>query len=87
MFFVYMIKNKTDKLYIGISENPEKRLRNHNQERGATFTQHGNFKIVFLEEYSSLALARQREVQIKKWRRDKKEFLIHKYQNGLNTKP
>ena len=86
MFSVYIIKNYLGQLYVGVSGNPANRLTEHNTERGSIFTKPGNFKIVFEEEYVSLAEARKREVQIKKWRRDKKEMLIRKYQNGLLTK-
>lgn len=44
------------------------------------------FHFVFLEEYKTMAEARQREIQIKKWRREKKEVLIEKYRLGLETK-
>jgi len=87
MFYVYMIKNSINELYIGVSENPGKRVVTHNNNMGAFFTKHKpDFKIVFLEEYSTLAEARQREIQIKKWRRDKKEILIARYKKGLPTK-
>lgn len=87
MYFVYMIKNSADKLYIGITKNPQKRVEYHNQKRGAKFTKYiPTYKIVFLEQYTSLAEARTREVQIKKWNRGKKEILIERYQKGLETK-
>ncbi len=74
VMYVYMIKNSADKLYIGITKNPEERLLYHNQKRGAKFTKYiPNFKIVFLEKYETLEQARKREIQIKKWRREKKE--------------
>jgi putative endonuclease len=86
MSYVYIIKNNTDKLYIGISSDPDKRLRDHNKKQGAEFTKSGNFKIVFKESYTTLAGARNREIKIKKWRRDKKELLIDRYRQGLLTK-
>ena len=87
MFYVYMIKNKVGKLYIGITEKLNKRLYTHNIGGGAKFTKDNNkFSIVFSENYSTLAEARQREVQIKKWRRDKKELLIQRHTRGLPTK-
>ncbi|MBP6946072.1 MAG: GIY-YIG nuclease family protein [Candidatus Pacebacteria bacterium] len=87
MHFVYMIRNSIDKLYIGISKNPHVRLQYHNQKRGAQFTKKiSAFKIVFLEKHLTLAGARKREIQIKKWKRKKKEILIAKYQEGLPTK-
>ena len=81
-----MVQNNFRELYVGVSENPEQRLREHNTHRGSVFTKAGDFKIVFKEEHSSLSEARQREIQIKKWRRDKKELLIKMYQQGLPTK-
>lgn len=87
MYFVYMLKNSHGDLYIGISENPPQRVRNHNEDRGALFTKRDStFEIVFLEEYPTYAESRKREVQIKKWRRDTKEMLIKKYKDGSPTK-
>lgn len=86
MPYVYMVKNNDGKLYVGISQNPQFRLKAHNMQRGAVFTKSGNFKIVFLEKYTTLTETRQREIQLKKWRRAKKEILIQRYNNGLPTK-
>lgn len=81
-----MIKDNRNKLYIGVSLNPAQRLKDHNHKHGAEFTANGNFQIVFKEEYKTLSEARKREIQIKKWRRDKKENLINLYFRGLSTK-
>lgn len=87
MFFVYMICNSYYDLYIGITDDPKQRLKYHNERRGAQYTKRDSkFKIVFLEQYETLAEARKREIQIKKWRRDKKEMLIERYGKGLQTK-
>lgn len=85
-YYVYMVRGTDDKLYVGVSQNLEHRTKEHNTQRGSTFTKSGGFIIVFKEEYPNLKEARQREIQIKKWRRDKKEFLIGKYKQGLPTK-
>ncbi len=90
-----MIKNIYDKLYTGVSGNLPKRIYYHNTKQGALFTkiirsinpeQENKFKIVFYEEYQTLAEARKREIQIKKWRREKKENLIRRFASGLPTK-
>lgn len=81
-----MIRNTTGKLYVGISQNPDQRVVEHNTKRGSIYTESGYFKIVFQENYQTLAEARKREIQIKKWKRNKKEFLISRYQTGLSTK-
>ena len=81
-----MIRNIHGDLYAGITENPEQRLAYHNQKRGALFTKRDSlFSLVFLEEHPSLASARVREIQIKKWRREKKDILIERYQRNLPT--
>ena len=81
-----MICNSYDDLYTGITDNPEKRLKYHNEKRGAQFTKRDtNFEIVFLERHKTSAEARKREIQIKKWRREKKEILVQRYKSGLRT--
>ena len=87
MIYVYMIKNEIDRLYVGVTHNVEKRIEMHNRKAGAVFTMYGKFRIVFIEQYLTLKEARSREVQIKKWRREKKEALIRRYSDGLQTKP
>ena len=87
MFYVYMVKNSAGKLYVGISQNPDERVAYHNNRQGSKFTKYiPNHEIVFLEKYINMTEARQREIQIKKWRREKKEVLIVRYQKGLSTK-
>ena len=87
MYFVYMIKNAFDDLYVGVTDSPEQRLKYHNEHRGALFTKRDSkFQIVFLESHKTITDARKREIQIKKWRRDKKDALIKRYKAGLPTK-
>lgn len=87
MYWVYMIRNKGNKLYVGVTKNPNSRVYDHNRKAGAQFTEDNpSFEIVFLEEYQTLADARRREIQIKKWRRDKKEKLIELFNKNLETR-
>ncbi|MEK9174357.1 MAG: GIY-YIG nuclease family protein [Patescibacteria group bacterium] len=86
MVFLYIIKNNFNKLYIGISKDPNQRLNFHNSKSGASFTKSGNYKVVLKENYPNLKEARQREIQIKKWSRKKKDFIIERYKNNLTTK-
>lgn len=82
-----MIKNSSGKLYVGITEDLNKRLYYHNTKQGSNFTR-GKYKfnIVFHEEYPILTEARKREIQIKKWRRNKKELLIKRFTDGLTMR-
>lgn len=87
MYYVYMIKNAGNSLYIGITENIQNRVRYHNTKLGSQFTKNrATFRVVFKEEYGTLTEARKREIQIKKWRREKKEMLIQRYAYSLSTK-
>lgn len=86
MHFVYMIRNSSRKLYVGISADPQRRLAEHNNGRGANYTKNSSYDIVFLEQYETLAAACAREIQIKKWRRSKKDALAERYKKGLETK-
>lgn len=78
MYYLYIIKSIDNKnLYIGVTSNPKRRLLHHNRNRGAQYTKRKQFKLVFLEQHTSISSARKREIQIKKWSRKKKEFLIN----------
>ena len=71
--YVYFMQNKSNSvLYIGSTENLLKRVwehKNHFIEK--SFTNRYNVeKLVYFELYPELSLARNREYQLKKWRRD-----------------
>ncbi|MEX0673017.1 MAG: GIY-YIG nuclease family protein [Candidatus Paceibacterota bacterium] len=87
MYYIYMARNKTNYLYVGMTDNPHRRLTEHNNGSGSIHTKSGRFSLVFIEEHQTLEKARQREIQIKKWTRDKKEKLITRYKQGLPTRP
>ena len=87
MYFLYIIKDQQNHLYIGITDNPERRLKEHNQGEGADFTKKSSdFQIIFLEKYQNLVDARKREVQLKKWSRIKKEKLVEMYKQSIDTR-
>lgn len=87
MYYVYMIQNSYADIYVGVTQNPSQRLNHHNSKRGAQFTKRDSkFEIVFLEQWPTLTEARKREIQIKKWRREKKEMLVERYRQGHGTK-
>lgn len=74
-------------IYIGVSSNLQKRVKNHNSKQGAKFTKKKyKFNLVFEEAYSTYIDAHRRELQIKKWRREKKELLIKRYELNLPTR-
>jgi predicted GIY-YIG superfamily endonuclease len=83
MYYVYILRNTKNQMYVGSASNIDKRLHRHNSGEGAEFTKRNkNFSIVFKECFNKLVEARRREKQIKGWRREKKENLI-KYNRPL----
>ena len=77
-FFVYMMCNKTNKvLYVGVTNNLERRVNEHKSDTIEGFTKRYRVhKLVYCEEYSSINDAIHREKEIKAWRREKKDALV-----------
>jgi len=78
--FVYMLtnKNKTT-LYIGVTNNLQRRLLEHKKGIGSKFTKRYNvYYLVYFEKFEDSTLAISREKQLKKWSRMKKEKLIER---------
>ena len=81
IYFVYIVKCKDGSLYTGITNDLEKRIRQHNGEivGGAFYTQNKRpVKLVYKEKHLTHLSAARREVEIKKKPRKKKEELINK---------
>ena len=78
-WYVYIAEARTRRYYTGISPNPERRILDHNNDRGAKFAHdQGPFKLVYISQpYIDQKSARERERQIKGWSRAKKEKLIN----------
>jgi putative endonuclease len=73
MFYVYVVKSREGRYYIGSTENVEKRIRQHNSKgnRGWTNRFH-DWVEVYREEYKTRLEARRRERELKKMRGTKK---------------
>ncbi|MBI4078961.1 MAG: GIY-YIG nuclease family protein [Candidatus Levybacteria bacterium] len=77
MFTVYFFRGPKNHLYVGVTNNFNKRISRHQRGDGAEFTKRNKtFVLVYSEHFSTLLEARRREKQIKGWRREKKENLI-----------
>jgi putative endonuclease len=77
-YFVYMLANQRNTvLYIGITNSLERRLAEHAERSRFHFTRQCNAeKLVYFEAYPDPRSAIEREKQLKKWSRAKKEALI-----------
>lgn len=84
MFYVYILKNDQNLLYVGQTNNLKRRLSDHCKQRGAKYTKDTeNLEFVYSEEFQTRAEAMHREKQLKKWSKAKKLALISGDQHGL----
>ena len=77
IYFVYLLASKSRRLYVGVTNNLERRLYEHKHKLVDGFTKAYNIdRLVFFESTSDVRVAIEREKEIKKWRREKKIALI-----------
>lgn len=76
--FIYILECADESLYVGCTNNLKRRLKEHNDsKRGAHYTKiRRPVALKYFEKFSTLAQARKRETEVKRWKRDKKLNLI-----------
>ena len=77
-YFTYIMSSQNNTtLYIGVTNDLERRVKEHKSGEIPGFTQkYKCCKLVYFEEYSDIDQAIEREKKLKKWRREKKDWLI-----------
>jgi len=84
---IYIMTNyQRTTLYIGVTSNLRSRIYEHqNKIYPASFTAKYNLiYCIYYEVFSSIEEAIDREKQLKKWNRSKKEALIRKFNENFN---
>ena len=77
MWFVYLVRCRDNSLYCGISNDLEKRIREHNSGAGAKYTASRRpVFLVYSEKHPDAGSARKREAQVKKLTKENKERLV-----------
>ncbi len=78
-WFVYIAATGTGRHYVGITNDPPKRLRKHNAGLGSSMArQQGPFILVYVSNpFQNKSEARKREIQLKGWTVEKKQKLIN----------
>jgi len=78
-YYVYLLTNKNNGvMYVGVTNNLMRRIDEHRNKVVKGFTEKYNVcKLVYFEETSDIGSALAREKEIKKWRREKKNELVH----------
>ena len=75
--YVYIMASRTKTLYIGVTNDIERRAWEHKSRTLVGFTSRYNIdRLVYYEDYESIQDAIQREKQLKGWLRPKKVALI-----------
>ena len=66
MYFTYVLSSiNRDYIYVGISDNPERRIKQHNLGYNKTTKPYKPFKVLLVEEYENRQQARKREKYLK----------------------
>ncbi len=79
-YYVYILTNwNNEVMYVGVTNNLERRIYEHKQKLIDGFTKKYNLnKLVYFEKTNNVLVAIEREKEIKKWRREKKNALVLK---------
>ncbi len=85
--WIYILSNKTrTTLYIGVTSNLRRRIAEHSEHKGSTFTQKYNVtNLIYFEEFPDINQAIAREKQLKNWHREWKLNLIKETNPKLET--
>ncbi len=76
-FYVYIMTNKSGTLYIGVTNDLQRRVYEHKTKFISGFTSRYNLnRLVYFEDYTDIRQAIAREKQVKDWLRKKKIELI-----------
>ena len=79
-YYVYILTNGTRTLYVGVTNDLERRMYEHRNKLVAGFTRKYNVSwLAYYEQTSDVESAIEREKEIKGWRRSKKVALIESF--------
>jgi putative endonuclease len=76
-YYVYIMASQSRTLYVGVTNNLERRVHEHKQKSGDSFTARYNItRLVWYAETYEVIEAITKEKEIKGWLRAKKKSLI-----------
>ncbi len=77
-WYVYILECSNKALYTGVTNNLERRFKNHQDGHGGHYTSYNRpVKVLYSETHQNKSKALKREAQIKGWTREKKVALIN----------
>lgn len=76
MYYVYLILCEDNSIYTGITNNLERRFKEHSEGKGGHYTSRGVVQFLHSEKVKTRSRALKREAEIKSWPREKKLNLV-----------
>ena len=86
MWYVYIIECIDNSLYTGTTVDVERRVKEHNNRKGGSYTKRRlPVRLLYREPQPDRSRALKREIQIKRWSKQKKLALIKQDVKSLVT--
>lgn len=86
MHYTYMLKCKDNTYYTGYTNDLEKRIKAHNEGKGAKYTKgRGPVELVYYEEYEDKSTAMRREWELKQLSKREKESMQAEWKKHRTT--
>ena len=82
MYYVYILKNEEEKIYIGYTGDLKRRFKEHNQTKSG-YTQKGKWELIYYEGYKNQQDSQEREKQLKNHGQAKR-WLKERIKRSLN---
>ena len=80
--YIYILECADHTLYTGYTNDIEKRIKTHNESKGAKYTRGRRpVRLLYSEEFETKSEALKREIAVKKLSKEKKLQLIKNLQN------
>lgn len=87
MNYIYMLECKDGTYYTGWTNNLDKRLKDHNDGKGAKYTKARlPVSLIYYEEFQTKEEAMRREYAIKHMTRSEKNKLVCEYRERITKK-
>jgi len=81
----YMVRCPDDSLYCGIALDPQARVKARNAARGADYTARRRpVALAYSEAHPTESAAGSREMEVKRWRAEKKEDLVRGFPSSAS---
>ncbi|MEH7887051.1 GIY-YIG nuclease family protein [Bacillus sp. JJ1609] len=82
--YFYVLLCRDGSLYAGYTNNLERRLKMHNEGKGAKYTKgRGPVRLVYSKSFDEKSDAMKAEYEFKQWTRKKKEDFLLREMGGL----